>query len=696
MARYRVYDKVYEASSPEEARQKYFDEIRPGFIRGTLQQFGQGLSLGSADEATAGLTALTGGNYDESLRRQQNERDAFSQANPITSGIATGVGGIVPVVMSAIGGSVGGPAGTVAGAGVAGGRALQLTMNALSGRGTGAPVSTVMQGAREGARAGLPLGGIAGYASADPEADGGRTEGALMGSALGLGFGGLVGGGVQGGQQAYNAARPVLDRAASAVRRVASMPSRAPAASAPVAPAAASSSPQSMNPTAAERKMLTALQRSGVAPETAALSLERAREAGVPLGLVDVGGEATLRLGRSTRTLPGEGSTIMERALEERAAGQSGRIIRQLEEATGQATTGNSGQTVDALLEQARTTSRPFYRALRQFPAVDTPEMQSIFSTPAVQNIMREHERALAMGGRRVNPMYGDDGRMLRAPTLLDIDMVKQTLDRRLSPTFLRNAEARPQEGLDQTSRTAQDTFNILRRRLLSEADQATGGQTYAQARAAFAGPSQARDAFELGLAMPNRNTLLQDVVANTGGQSPDFYRRGVVEALRGRVEAMPDLTSQPNRVRAVYGNATDRAKLDAAALPDQVALLRQRMELENRGAQTNTFVRGGSQTADKLAEGVDDVAGDMVQRSVTNGPMAAFRAKVGDVLNNLRGQVGEQARAEVARQLTNFNNPAAQQAFLQRLSDLSRRGQLNVENVQRAAQAATISNEVR
>jgi catechol 2,3-dioxygenase-like lactoylglutathione lyase family enzyme len=181
-----------------------------------------------------------------------------------------------------------------------------------------------------------------------------------------------------------------------------------------------------MNPTAAERKMLTALQRSGVAPETAALSLERAREAGVPLGLVDVGGEATLRLGRSTRTLPGEGSTIMERALEERAAGQSGRIIRQLEEATGQATTGNSGQTVDALLEQARTTSRPFYRALRQFPAVDTPEMQSIFSTPAVQNIMREHERALAMGGRRVNPMYGDDGRMLRAPTLLDIDMVKQ------------------------------------------------------------------------------------------------------------------------------------------------------------------------------------------------------------------------------------------------------------------------------
>lgn len=688
MAKYRVYDKIYEAASPEEARQQYFDEIRPGFIRGTLQQFGQGLSLGSADEATAGLTALTGGDYNQSLRRQQNERDAFAQKNPITSGIATGVGAIAPVIMSALGGSLGGPAGTAAAAGASGSRALQLTLNALTGRGTGAPVTTVTQGVKEGARAGFPLGGIAGYASADPNADGGRTEGALFGSALGLGFGGLVGGGVQGGQQLYNAAQPQLARATEAVRSGLSMPPRAPGQAAPAL--------ETMNPTAAEQKVLTALRRSGMSPETAALSLERARESGVPLGLVDVGGQATQRLGRSTRTLPGEGSAIIERALEERATGQGGRVVGFLEQGLGARTTGNSGQTVDDLLQQSSQDAGPLYRALRRFPGVETQEMQSIFSTPAVRDIMRDYERTLGMGGRRVNPMYDAEGNMLRAPTLQDIDMVKQTLDIRLSPTYQRNATGRPQEGFDQTTRTAQETFNILRRRLLREADAALGGQTYSQARAAFAGPAQAREAFESGLQMPGKATLLQDVLAGTQGPSPNFYRRGVVEALRGRVESMPDLTSQPNRVRSVAGNATDRAKLEAAALPDQRELLRSRLELENRGAQTNAFVRGGSQTADKLAEGADDVAGDLMRQTIRGGPMSALRDQALGILNNIRGAAGEQTRVEVARQLTNFNDPVAQQAFLRRLSELTRRGQLNVENVQRAAQAATISNEVR
>lgn len=696
MAKYRVYDKIYEAASPEAARQMYFDEIRPGFIRGTLQQFGQGLSLGAADEATAGLTALTGGNYNESLRRQQNERDAFAQRNPITSGIATGLGAVAPVVMSGIGGSLGGPAGTAAAAGATGSRALQLTLNALTGRGTGAPVTTITQGVKEGARAGFPLGGVAGYASADPESDGGRTEGALFGSALGLGFGGLVGGGVQGGQQLYNAAQPRLARATEAVRSGLSMPPRAPATPAPGAPGQAAPALETMNPTAAEQKVLTALQRSGISPEVAALSLGRARQFGVPLGLVDVGGQATQRLGRSTRTLPGEGSELIERALEERATGQGNRVIGFLEQGLGARTTGNSGQTVDDLLQQSRQDAGPLYRALRQFPAVETPEMQSIFSTPAVRDIVREYERTLGMGGRRVNPMYDAEGNMLRAPTLQDIDMVKQTLDTRLSPTYQRNAAGRPQEGFDQTTRTAQETFNILRRRLLREADAALGGQTYSQARAAFAGPAQSRDAFESGLQMPGKATLLQDVLAGTQGPSPDFYRRGVVEALRGRVESMPDLTNQPNRVRAVAGNVTDRSKLEAAALPDQRELLRRRLDLENRAAQTNAFVRGGSQTADKLAEGADDVAGDLMRQTISGGPMSALRNQALGILNNIRGAAGEQTRVEVARQLTNFNNPAAQQAFLRRLGELTRQGQLNVENVQRAAQAATISNEVR
>jgi ABC-type sugar transport system substrate-binding protein len=48
------------------------------------------------------------------------------------------------------------------------------------------------------------------------------------------------------------------------------------------------------------------MEEDGVAPEAAAAALERARQANVPLGLVDVGGQPLQRLTRAVRTLPGE------------------------------------------------------------------------------------------------------------------------------------------------------------------------------------------------------------------------------------------------------------------------------------------------------------------------------------------------------------------------------------------------------
>lgn len=703
MPKYKIYDKVYEAETPDAARAMFLAENRPGFLEGLVSHFNQGLTLGSADEMVAGARKLFGGDYTQSMRTQQAQRDAFAAENPISAGIATGVGAITPVVASAIGGSVGGPPGAVAAASTTGGRALQMTLNALSGKGriSAAPVNSVYQAAKEGAKVGTPLGGIAGYASADPEAEGGRGLGSVTGAAGGAVLGGALGGLVQGGQQTIEAGRPVLQKTVSAVRQAFS--GRGPAANAPAAGGVSGGNApapvvaQSMNPTAAEKKILEAMRRSGVSPEDAAARLSAARQAGVPLGLLDVGGEAVTRLGRSTRTLPGEGSTIINQALDDRAAGQSDRIIGFLEQGLGSRTTGNAGATIDDLLTQARSESGPLYRALRRFPEVNTPEMQSIFSTPAVRDIMQNHEKTLRMGGRRVNPMYDEEGNFLRGPTLKEIDMVKQTLDERLSPSYQRNATGRPQEGLDVTTRTGQETYDILRRRLLREAEQAPGGQTYSAARQAFAGPAQARDAFESGLGMPNKSTGLQDVIAGVGDAgNANFYRRGVVEALRNRVESMPDLTSQPNRVRAVAGSATDRSKLSAAALPEERALLEQRLQLENQGAQTSNVVRGGSQTADKVAEAVDDVASDFVSSAVSGGPRAALTQQIGNILNNLRGSVGQNTRAEVARQLTNFNDAAAQQRFIDRLIELQRRGELNSENVRRAAQAATISEEVR
>jgi hypothetical protein len=111
-----------------------------GHFEGLTDQFGQGISLGSIDQARAGLERLTGnaGDYDASMERQRKRREKYSAANPFKAGTAAALGAVAPVVMSYVGGlgaapvtggaSLALPAATTA-------RALPLIMDAFYGVG---------------------------------------------------------------------------------------------------------------------------------------------------------------------------------------------------------------------------------------------------------------------------------------------------------------------------------------------------------------------------------------------------------------------------------------------------------------------------------------------------------------------------------------------------------------------------------
>jgi hypothetical protein len=543
-------------------------------------------------------------------------------------------------------------------------------MNALYGGGAPArSVQTVGQAVREGARVGTVPGILAGGLTANPDE---RTAGAAFGGLLGAGIGGTVGGGMQSVASLSDLASPYLKRVTDAL----GLGRSGVSPMAPLTPEASSMAPI----TAAEAKILRAMEAGGVSPDVAAMQLEQSRRLGVPLGLVDVGGQPVQRLARGVRTLPGEGSAIIQGELERRAAAQPGRVVSMVERATGRKSTGNAEARADELITQARAESAPFYGQLEGLPPLSEPQLLSLFDIPRVRDIVRRSEAARRGWGGSVDPLYDDAGALRRLPTFRDVDRIKQNLDEILKPQF--QMGPRPADSVTIDTREERNIVDALRRQLLSAADVSPGGDIYSSARASYASPAQAREALEAGAQFPQAS--LQDVIAMTRTASPaqrKWYQRGVTEALRENIEGMPDIVSQPNVLRAVAGSPAARAKLEAATPERRRAALQGRIAAERTAAQTNAFLRGNSQTAEKLAEATD-TAVDTMADVATSGVLQNLVRGVKSAYDRVISGVNENTRAEIARQLTNFDNPAAQRDFLNRLARLKAKGDLRAQDV--------------
>lgn len=680
MAKYRIKGVIYEAASPEEARKQYAQDTSSSTFGGALESFNQGLSMGGADELSAGLEAATGGDYSRSLQLQQQRREKFSAENPWLSAGATAVGATLPVAASLLIAPQTGGASTAA----ATARGLQLARAAYGGGGR--TVRTGMEAIKEGARVGVPLGYVSGALSA-PEDQ--RGYGAVQGATVGGLFGGATG---YGAFRLPNAMQAV--QAATSRFRGPTAPPAAPTAGAPVPPTAPPAAPQrSGGATAAEIKVLRAMEASGVTPEDAMARLVESRRLGVPLGVIDVGGTQTQRLGRSVRTLPGEGSNIVETALAERAASQPSRVVNALERALGTRATGRGEAVLDDLLTQARTQSGPYYRQLGDLPEITDPAVVDQFGLPAVQNVIRNAEEAATAWGRPVNPMYRDDGSLARNPTFRDVDLVNQNINEMLRPSYSINP--RPVPGAPVATRAEREMASGVRRELVGAADSAPGGQVYSRARSSYAGPAEAREFYEAGLNFPKEGAAdVNAILGNATGPQSKWYRRGQIEALRTGVNSMPDLSSQPNVLRSFYGNAESRAKLQSSIpnVRNRPADLEARLNMENEAARTSNFVRSGSQTADKAAEAVDTLTPDAVIEAASS----PVKSTIKGVWNSISGAVGKQTRAQVAQHLTSFDNPEQSLAFLRRLQELQARGRLNAQSIDAAAAATTTTNQVR
>lgn len=704
MGQYKIKGKIYEAADAAAAYKLHAETTQvPGHFRGLTDDFAQGASLGTSDEMTAALDRAIGksGDFNRSIERQRLLRENYSAANPLKSATARALGAVVPVVMSYIGGGAAAPftAGTsMALPAATTARAIPLIMEALygvGGAGKVAAVNTIGKGAFEGAKAGIIPGAFEGYASANP---GEREMGLLKGTGYGVGIGSAVGGTSVALPNALRFGKEKLDDLNQYLAGPGNDPTAGsinigggPSTRTPRTPRTPSPAPA----TAAEAQIMQAMYDGKITQDQAIAAIARAQQLNVPLTIADVGGQPVQRLTRSVRTLPGPGSAMVDEALEARARGSAERVINAVERGVGARTTGNPAAISDRFLEQARTESRPYYDQLPGLPDISNADVRAQMQTPAVQRIIQAEEKANRDVGRSVSPLYNDDGTLARNPTFEELDTVKKIVGETI--TANRRFGSRPTDPIPAQTYTEVERAQSVVDNLLRGADASSGGSIYGLARQNFEVPMQRKNAFDAGVEQFRTKgdfETLRDIQTLSKAILPKnlkHLRRGQVEALRQRVQSPNDQTSNPNRVASIAGNINARAQLDAAVSnANRLQRMQERLDLENQMFKTSNYVRGGSNTADKLAEAGSNIIGDAVA-AAPSGVQAVGVAAARGVGDVIKGFFGKETRAEIAGYLTNMN-PSQSIAFLERLKVLQAQGELSTKAIKATAAAATTS----
>lgn len=320
--------------------------------------------------------------------------------------------------------------------------------------------------------------------------------------------------------------------------------------------------------------------------------LREAAQTGSPeTRVMDVLGVRGVRRAAGIRTIGGDAGASVEEAMQDRLARTPERLQRAAF-STGRRTE-NVVEAVEDLVRQREAASRPLYESTFQnaAPIVDG-EIETLLNTPLFSEASKRAERI--MQNNRIKLEYLDTpaGRVpVRTPEFLD--NVKKALDGLIYEGRLaRNAEG----GIGPAElRQAK----MLRGEFVDMLDANIPG--YADARAAFAGPTALKDAFKSGLESATERVSPEQLAADVADLEPserEFFQRGYINALRLQIDdnaLKPAAIRTPaftKRMQAVFGN---EGVAVAKAVNEEVGL-----------SATAQRVVGGSQTAANQADRAD------------------------------------------------------------------------------------------
>lgn len=409
--------------------------------------------------------------------------------------------------------------------------------------------------------------------------------------------------------------------------------------------------------------------------------------------IADVGDDATRGLLDVVANLPGRGQRAVSKAIEERMATRGGQIVAAADKALG---TGGAAfrNTVSELEKAAATEASPHYAKLQN---VDIPVKGDLRNVLQQANKYLggadEYAASIGVTGTGLKqalagtPVIGVSGQRVQTAVapLARLDALKQ---------YLWDVE---QGFVREGSKNQAAAIGGIRKRLTAELDNlspkdAAGNSIYKMARDAYAGPSQLRDAAEIGRKAfsPDKDFAIADAIKDMSPSEIKAMRIGLVQAIKEKAGTQSGQTWLINN----WKNPAHRDAIKLAFGEDAnkfIASLQKfgkMKKLEQVGAGSQTFRREagaedlGMEPVQELAKataaaktgnlaGITDyivktanrlnvpepVRNQIAKIMLMRGPEArAQLIKMGSMLEQLNRQ--QAAQAQVAGQFVGRINP--------------------------------------
>lgn len=481
--------------------------------------------------------------YDEAVARERGLNKTSEEQHPVTS------------TLGAVGGALALPIG-------AGAQAATLPTRMLAGAGTGAVLGGVGGvGSGEGAADSIARGGI----------------GAVAGGALGAAAPAVIEGLVQGGRAVAtpvaNAVRGIRDPEGEAARRIAVAQSRDVLA----------------DPNAVSR----------LTPEEFAAS----NQSGGPAVNMDLGGDMTRALARSSANTSPEGRGVLDRTINDRFEGQSSRVNTWLRDTFHYPDADAQQQAIEQV---SKTINRPAYAKAYQEGdrEIMTPGMQELLGSPAVVDAMKSaatkgKDRAITQGYGAFNPGVTVENGVVTfrkgqggAPTYPNLafwDATKRELDDAANAAGRRGEKG--QAGV----------LGDLAKQLRGELD--TEVPSYAGARAGAAQFFGAENALEAGQKYVTQNFAEGETRRALSKMSPterQLFQDGFVSRFTETLDKVGDRRTIVNKIAE---SPAAREKLRIALGTDKANQLEAGLRVEGIMDLARGAVQGNSTTARQLVE---------------------------------------------------------------------------------------------
>lgn len=341
--------------------------------------------------------------------------------------------------------------------------------------------------------------------------------------------------------------------------------------------------------------------------------------------IVDLGGAQTHRTMDTLATLPGRTPEAAGQAAIQRASGRGASIMRDAEKALG--TKGAQYlQTVDELEKAAIANSKPFYDQIRDVSLPVSGGLREVLQD-ASKYLGGADEYATTLGitgrglrealeGVNVVGVSGQRTKTAVAP-LSRFDALKQ---------YLYDVE---QGYLREGSKNQAAAITGIRRRLIDELDKLSpkddaGRSIYKMARDSYAGPSQLRDAAELGRRAfdADKDFAIREAIKDLSPSEVAAMRVGLMQAIREKAGTQTGQTWLMNN----WKNPAIRERIQLA-FGDQSGRFISALVKQSKLKMLESSVGGGSQTATRGAN-----AEDLGIEAVKEAAAGVASAKAGDV----------------------------------------------------------------